>query len=81
MSHNCDEASRQLYQYLDDELDQLTAARIRVHLEECSGCFGSFEFERRLKGVIRSHLEEDMPETLVASVRELIREEQAQERL
>jgi len=77
MSHDCDcgDAQGQLYEYLDAELDEETAHAVRVHLDDCDGCFDSFEFERRLKTVIRTHLTEDMPETLQLKVRELIRQE------
>jgi anti-sigma factor (TIGR02949 family) len=79
MSENCSEAIEQLYQYLDAELDELTASRVRVHLEDCSGCLDSFDFERRLKVVIRTHLEEEMPEPLVDKVKELIRVERQEQ--
>jgi len=77
MSHDCDcsDAQDQIYQYLDAELDESTAASVRAHLEDCSGCHDSFDFERRLKMVIRNHLNEDMPESLEAKVKELLRQE------
>lgn len=79
MSKDCDcgDAQDQIYQYLDSELDQETADSVREHLDDCSGCFDSFDFHRRLKVVIRSHLNEDMPESLEDKVKELIREETA----
>ena len=64
MSHACDESLKKLYHYLDAELDESTATEIRTHLEECPPCWDSFEFERRLKGVVHSHLSEDMPQGL-----------------
>ena len=75
MKHDCQDAQGQLYQYIDSELDETTASRIRGHLDDCSGCMDSFEFERRLKVVIRRCLTEDMPESLEAKVKELIRHE------
>lgn len=75
MSYDCGDAQDQIYQYLDAELDEATAASVRRHLDGCDGCFGSFEFERRLMGVIRSHLSEDMPRSLEEKVKELIRQE------
>lgn len=77
MSHNCEcgDARDQIYQYLDAELDEATATSIRAHLDDCTPCHGSFEFERRLKAVIRSHLSEVMPEDLEEKVKLLIREE------
>lgn len=75
MSHVCDESIQKLYQYLDSELDQETADQIRTHLEECGPCWDSFDFERRLKAVVHSHLSEDMPDELLDKVRDLIRSE------
>lgn len=76
MRHDCDcgEAVDQLYQYLDAELDPETAATVRSHVEDCDGCLESFEFERRLKDVVRRHLTEEMPRTLEEKVRDLIQE-------
>jgi len=77
MSHDCDcgDAQDQLYQYLDSELDSETATSVRSHLDDCNGCHDSFDFERRLKLIVRQCLTEDMPETLEVKVRELIRSE------
>ena len=68
MKHDCDDAIGQLYQYLDAEVDEPTAARVKHHLDDCSGCFDSFDFERRLKLVIKDCLTEDMPEELEQKV-------------
>lgn len=77
MRHDCEcgDAVDQLYQYLDSELDPETAVSVRKHLEDCDGCDESFEFERRLKGLIRDHLTEDMPRSLEEKVIELIHHE------
>lgn len=72
---DCSEAQDQLYQYLDAELDEETAAAVRSHLKDCNGCNESFDFERRLKVVVKKCLTEDMPENLEQKVRELIRQE------
>ena len=79
MSHDCDcgDAQDQLYQYLDAELDEATAASVRHHLDDCGGCFDSFDFQRRLNVIIRTHLAEDMPISLEEKVKELLRHETA----
>jgi mycothiol system anti-sigma-R factor len=79
MSHHCEcgDAQDQIYQYLDSELDEATAASVRDHLDDCDGCSDSFEFERRLKTLVRECLTEDMPETLEQKVKQLLREETA----
>lgn len=77
MSNDCEcgDAQDQIYQYLDAELDEATASSIRTHLEDCPPCFSSFDFERRLKKVIRNHLGEDVPDGLESKVKALIHEE------
>lgn len=80
MSNDCGEAQGQIYQYLDSELDEETAASVRSHLADCNGCHGSFDFERRLKTLVRRCLTEDMPETLESRVKELLREETSRSR-
>ena len=74
---NCDDALTNLYQYLDSELEAVSAAEIRLHLEECKGCSRRFDFETRLKNVIRDRLEEEVPEELLLRVRTALAEERA----
>ncbi len=75
MKHNCDEALANLYLYLDAELDKATAERIRSHLEACRDCSGSFDFESRLKVVVRTRLQEDVPEHLIDRIRQVLASE------
>lgn len=72
---NCNEATENLYSYLDQELDDATAAAVRDHLEACGGCCDGFDFERRLKQIVHDHLSEEMPSGLVDRVRDLIQQE------
>lgn len=72
---NCDEALERLYEYLDAELDQVTAAGVRAHLDECGGCSGGFDFERRLKSVVRDRLSEDVPDQVLERLRGVLEQE------
>ena len=74
---NCDDALTNLYQYLDSELEAVSMAKIRLHLEECEGCSPRFDFETRLKNVIRDRLEEEVPEELLLRLRAALAEERA----
>jgi mycothiol system anti-sigma-R factor len=67
--HKCDEALTNLYQYLDRELDSANSERIRAHLDGCSGCFDIYEFELRLKIVVRERLSEEVPPEFIARLR------------
>lgn len=72
---DCDEALANLYLYLDSELDAAFSERIQAHLRACGGCSGPFDFERRLKVVVRERLDEEVPHEFVIRVREAIRAE------
>jgi anti-sigma factor (TIGR02949 family) len=66
MSHECEEALANLYLYLDAEMDQMSAAKLKSHLEVCQGCDAPFDFERRLREVVRTRLNEQVPEEFIA---------------
>jgi mycothiol system anti-sigma-R factor len=75
MSHGCNNAVEHLYQYLDEELTWSRRVRVRWHLRRCTNCDGAFDFEARLKVVIRERSGEDAPPELLDRLRALIREE------
>ena len=73
----CDDALTQLYHYLDQELEATNLELIRLHLEDCSGCLRSFDFEARLKIVVRERLAEDVPHEFLERLREALAREAA----
>jgi mycothiol system anti-sigma-R factor len=75
MSKDCEEALANLYTYLDAELDGATTERIRDHLDECSGCNRPFDFEAKLKSVVKQRLNEDVPDSFVAKLHQALEEE------
>lgn len=75
--HECDDALTNLYQYLDREIEASTSEVIRAHLEDCSGCLKSFDFEARLQIVVRERLAEDVPDEFLQRLREAIAREAA----
>ena len=77
MSKDCDEALANLYTYLDAELDGATSERIRSHLDECSGCHAPFDFESRLKHVVKERLDEEVPDEFVKRLRTVLANEAA----
>ena len=42
---DCGGVMEQLYEYLDEELDEETVEKIRSHLELCKRCYPHVEFE------------------------------------
>lgn len=77
---NCDEALTNLYQYLDREMGAADSDRIRSHLEDCSGCLDVFEFEVRLKIVVRERLAEEVPPQFIERLRAALAKESVGER-
>ncbi|HEX2404851.1 MAG TPA: zf-HC2 domain-containing protein [Acidimicrobiia bacterium] len=75
--HECDDALTNLYQYLDREIETTTSEVIRAHLEDCSGCLRSFDFEARLQIVVRERLAEDVPPQFLERLRDAIAREAA----
>ncbi|MEA1903671.1 MAG: zf-HC2 domain-containing protein [Actinomycetota bacterium] len=75
MSRECDEALTDLYTYLDAELDTASNAKIKAHLDECPGCEASFDFEGRLRTVVKARLNEDVPDSFVSKLKEALADE------
>lgn len=75
MSDHCDKALADVYPYLDRELTWWRRRRIRLHLAECPPCKNGFDFERRLKIVVRTRLAEDVPPEVIDRLHEALRSE------
>jgi mycothiol system anti-sigma-R factor len=68
----CEQVLKQLFLYLDGELDQHAHGEIERHLEECRGCYSRAEFERLLKKRVGDLGRESAPPTLRARVRQML---------
>lgn len=73
--HECDDALTNLYLYLDQEIEATISEVIRAHLEDCNGCLRSFDFEARLKLVVRERLAEEVPTEFLERLRQAIARE------
>jgi anti-sigma factor (TIGR02949 family) len=51
---SCDDAVRELWEYLDHGLDDTEIARLERHLSFCVQCCGELEFARALQGMLRA---------------------------
>jgi mycothiol system anti-sigma-R factor len=78
MSGGCEDAIEYIYEYLDDELPVLDSSRIRLHLKRCSTCMSAYDFEAKLKGVIRERGRSEPPPELFDTLRTLIQQESEQ---
>ncbi len=70
---DCDEVMRQLFDFLDGEVDETAEHEIHHHIDECRSCFSRVEFERVLKERIRASKDEDLPESLQNRVADLMK--------
>ncbi|WP_156251948.1 mycothiol system anti-sigma-R factor [Pseudactinotalea terrae] len=65
----CEEALAKLEEYLDSEVGELDAGRLREHLASCTSCYSEAELEQRLRALLRRSCLETAPETLRIRVR------------
>ncbi|MEN8197182.1 MAG: zf-HC2 domain-containing protein [Pseudomonadota bacterium] len=70
---DCDEVMRQLFDYLDGEIDETAEHEIHSHIDECRSCFSRVEFEKTLKDKIRAGKDEALPDSLQDRVKDLMK--------
>jgi len=70
---DCDEVMRQLFDFLDDEVDMGAHEEIHQHIEDCRSCFSRVEFERELKGRVQGAGQAAAPESLERRLSDLMR--------
>ena len=75
MSEHCDEALANLYLFMDRELDGNVSDRIRAHLDDCPPCGEQFDFEYRLRVVVKERLSESVPPEMISRIRRAIADE------
>jgi mycothiol system anti-sigma-R factor len=77
MTAACEHAIEYVYNYLDDEVTVTRRTRIRWHLRRCAACTSAYDFEARLKQVIRDRGRSEPPPELFDTLRALLKEERA----
>ena len=55
----CEQALRQILEYVDRELGEAEREAMHRHLQTCKSCFSRVEFERRLKEKLKALREAD----------------------
>jgi anti-sigma factor (TIGR02949 family) len=69
---DCTEALSKLFAFLDSELDEADADRIRVHLADCEPCLSEYDIEDHLKKLVRRSCVEAAPAWLHVRIRQQI---------
>jgi anti-sigma factor (TIGR02949 family) len=58
----CGEAVRQLWEFLDDGLDEADHRQVEAHLAWCLRCCGEVAFARELRGLLRTRTGVTLPD-------------------
>jgi len=65
----CTDALYQVYSYLDGELGEPDAAKIRQHLDQCGSCLREYGLEETIKRLVHKYAREPhVPPALRAEV-------------
>ncbi len=73
----CDHVIAKLWEYIDGELTEEHAAKVRAHLEICNRCFPQYDFQRAYKEFLRRCADRPIPPRLRRRVFETILAEEA----
>ncbi|MBT5309152.1 MAG: anti-sigma factor [Rhodospirillaceae bacterium] len=69
---DCKDVVRRLYEFIDNELDELTHDQIEHHLNDCRSCLSRHEFETTLKKRVQNAGHEKMPKKTASRLQGLI---------
>jgi mycothiol system anti-sigma-R factor len=73
---DCNETLRELYAFLDEELNGEQFEAIRSHLDGCMDCLQAFDFHAELKMVVAEKCQNDeMPPGLLAKIEQCFGDE------
>jgi len=73
---DCNETLRELYAFLDHELDGDQLEAVRHHLDSCLDCLQAFDFHAELKIVVAQKCKNDeMPAGLMAKIEQCFGDE------
>ena len=67
---DCTEALARLFEFLDSEIDEADADRIRAHLADCEPCLSEFDVEHHVKNLVRRSCAETAPVHLHVRIRQ-----------
>ncbi|KPK81096.1 MAG: hypothetical protein AMS25_07740 [Gemmatimonas sp. SM23_52] len=76
---DCAGVVAQLYEYIDEELDEETVGKIRAHLELCKRCYPHYDFEKAFLRFLAEHGRVSTPPELRRRVFQRILEEESQD--
>jgi anti-sigma factor (TIGR02949 family) len=74
----CDQVVDRLWEYIDGELSDGDASRMRMHLDECARCFPHYDFQRTYRESVARAADQPMPPELKRRIFEAILLEESQ---
>ncbi|MDP3967523.1 MAG: mycothiol system anti-sigma-R factor [Nocardioides sp.] len=63
-SCDCQTALKNLYLFLDSEIDNASCEEIQAHIDSCSDCLTEYDLERLVKTLVSRSCAERAPEPL-----------------
>lgn len=69
---SCDEAVRQLWEYVEQELDAPRRERLEEHLSICRRCCGEMEFAEELRSFMARQSTVELPEGIATKFDHLL---------
>jgi anti-sigma factor (TIGR02949 family) len=70
---DCEQALKQILEYIDHELDEHEQAAMQQHLHTCKSCFSRMEFERQLKERVGALRNDEVPSHLGERIKGLLK--------
>ena len=68
----CEQALRQIFEYVDHELGEAERATMERHLHTCHSCYSRVEFEARLKAKLGELKKHDADPTVRERIKKLL---------
>lgn len=69
---DCEAVLKDLFEYLDKEMDEKSCAEIKEHMDLCRMCFDRAEFEKMLRQHIKEKTNHCCPDALKQRIQKLI---------
>lgn len=66
---DCDNIAAHIFEYLDSEMTEQDATRMRSHVAECSPCLAELSIDEMIKRVLKRSCTEQAPEHLRVRIR------------
>jgi mycothiol system anti-sigma-R factor len=76
-NRSCEHAIAQVYFYLDGEITWIRRLRVSRHLRRCRDCSGAYDFESRLKVIVRDRLFVEPPPEAIGRLAAFLRENES----